>query len=84
MRHCTQEISSICSHALVQGTIIIIIGPEAGQTKQSTVGQQMNKCLLEPTQRSRGGQIEGLFGQIVVRPLSYSLTPSIIPHNNKN
>lgn len=69
MRYCVQEISSICSRALVQGTIIIIIiiGPEADQTKQSMVGQEMNKCLLEQAQRSRAGVRYALFGQIVVR-----------------
>ena len=54
-----QEISSICSHAPVQGTvaiIIAIIGPEADQTKQSMVGQQMNKCLLK---RQNKGQVSG-------------------------
>lgn len=34
-----QEISSICSHTLVRGAIIIIIrGPEAHHAKQSIVG----------------------------------------------
>lgn len=48
-----QEISPISTHELVQGTIniiIIIIGPEADQTKQSMVVWQMNKGLLEQTQ----------------------------------
>lgn len=56
MRSSMQEISPISTHELVQGTIniiIIIIGPEADQTKQSMVVWQMNKGLLEQTQWSR-------------------------------
>lgn len=58
MKSCVREVSSICSLALVQGvvSVIAVIGPEADQTKQSLVGQEINKCLLEKALRDRAGQ----------------------------
>lgn len=75
-----QEVSSICSHALVRGTIIFIFGLEGEQTKHS-VGQQTNTCLLERQNKGQKGQIWTCVVQTTFSP--NDLHPSV-NQNNKN